>query len=313
MTQDNDGGVDRIWLRDLLATRFNLDELRSLCFDLNISYENLAGDTRPAKARELVAYCERHGRTDDLVAALRQQRSERFADATTSQRGERGPRHARPGATLEGEGSIAQGGSVSLGAGAIYIVGNVEGGQLVSGSNNTVGGQDAQRGGIRVGKIVDSDDVTIGANLQGGSAADAAALTREIMSGGITVDEVTRSNKLTVGLHHIADPASATLDDLRQEVAALREQLAALSAEASLNSEESQDAEEAATDLATAHAELAKAEPHKGRVLRNLKKATEVLTTGAEAAEAGEKVGGTLLKLAPLAALVYQLAQRLLG
>ena len=50
-------------LRDLLARHFNQEELRQLCFDLGIEYEDLRGDTRHAKAQALVAYCHR---TDDL-------------------------------------------------------------------------------------------------------------------------------------------------------------------------------------------------------------------------------------------------------
>src|SRR5690606_37552061 len=45
---------------------YNDEELRDLCFELSIDYENLAGDTRSAKARELVLYARRH----DLTAAL---------------------------------------------------------------------------------------------------------------------------------------------------------------------------------------------------------------------------------------------------
>jgi hypothetical protein len=38
-------------LRDLLDAHFSNDDLRQLCFDLGIDYENLAGDTRTAKAQ----------------------------------------------------------------------------------------------------------------------------------------------------------------------------------------------------------------------------------------------------------------------
>ena len=58
----------------LIAEHFNLGELRGLCFDLDIQYEDLPGDTRNDKARELVANCERHGRLDDLIARCEQLR-----------------------------------------------------------------------------------------------------------------------------------------------------------------------------------------------------------------------------------------------
>lgn len=45
-----------------------------MCFDLNIEFEDLKGESKQAKVREIVAYCERVGRTDDLVVAIRKQR-----------------------------------------------------------------------------------------------------------------------------------------------------------------------------------------------------------------------------------------------
>lgn len=61
--------VDRTKLRQVLADYFNEEELRDLCFELGIDYENLAGSTKSGKARELVAYCERHMRIGELAAA----------------------------------------------------------------------------------------------------------------------------------------------------------------------------------------------------------------------------------------------------
>ena len=59
-------------LRDLLARHFNNDELRRLCFDLTIEYEDLPGDTRIAKAQSLVEYGLRHNRLPDLGTRCRQ-------------------------------------------------------------------------------------------------------------------------------------------------------------------------------------------------------------------------------------------------
>jgi hypothetical protein len=56
-------------LRDILETYFNNSELRDLCFRLDIDYENLPGEGKATKARELILYCERQGRTRDLAEA----------------------------------------------------------------------------------------------------------------------------------------------------------------------------------------------------------------------------------------------------
>lgn len=61
-------------LRNKITTYFNDDEIESLCFDLGIEYENLAGETREAKARELVIYCERTSKVSQLVNRCRELR-----------------------------------------------------------------------------------------------------------------------------------------------------------------------------------------------------------------------------------------------
>jgi hypothetical protein len=61
-------------LRQLLTDLFDDGELRTLCFDLRIEYENLPGLSKADKARELVAYVNRHGRRADLLAICRRLR-----------------------------------------------------------------------------------------------------------------------------------------------------------------------------------------------------------------------------------------------
>ena len=58
-------------LRKVLNEQFSADELRDLCLDLGLDYENIAGETKVAKARELVLYLQRRGELDRLVAAIR--------------------------------------------------------------------------------------------------------------------------------------------------------------------------------------------------------------------------------------------------
>ena len=53
-------------LRDFIDTYFDDNELRDLCFDLNIDYESLPAVGKSAKARELVANFQRHARFPEL-------------------------------------------------------------------------------------------------------------------------------------------------------------------------------------------------------------------------------------------------------
>jgi hypothetical protein len=41
-------------LHALLTEYFNLEELRALCFDLGLDYDELRGEVKSAKARELI-------------------------------------------------------------------------------------------------------------------------------------------------------------------------------------------------------------------------------------------------------------------
>jgi hypothetical protein len=61
-------------IRVALVDRFNLGALRTLSADLNVDLEDIAGDTREAKARELVEYFARRDRLPELVAKIRAER-----------------------------------------------------------------------------------------------------------------------------------------------------------------------------------------------------------------------------------------------
>ena len=65
---------DLIVLQRLLVAHFDLDELKTLCFDVHVDFDELAGETKSAKARELVKHCYRHGLLDKLHEAGQRQR-----------------------------------------------------------------------------------------------------------------------------------------------------------------------------------------------------------------------------------------------
>jgi hypothetical protein len=59
--------VELVKLKDEIRNHFNLGELKELCFNLQIDYEDLPGEGKSDKARELVSYCQRHGLLMSLV------------------------------------------------------------------------------------------------------------------------------------------------------------------------------------------------------------------------------------------------------
>ncbi len=58
---------DLVALRKKIVSNYNLEEIRTLCADIGVDYDNLGGEGKEAKARELVAYLKRRNKLDDLV------------------------------------------------------------------------------------------------------------------------------------------------------------------------------------------------------------------------------------------------------
>ncbi len=59
-------------LDNQLVTYFNKSELRDLCLDLDINYENLPGETIQNKAGAIISFCNRRGRLPQLLDYCRQ-------------------------------------------------------------------------------------------------------------------------------------------------------------------------------------------------------------------------------------------------
>jgi Effector-associated domain 7/Effector-associated domain 8 len=59
---------------EVLVKRFSLDEMRDLCFQLNVDHEEITGETKPAFARGLVTYMDRRTHLPELGDAIRKAR-----------------------------------------------------------------------------------------------------------------------------------------------------------------------------------------------------------------------------------------------
>ncbi len=62
---------DRGALRENLMKVCNQNELRTLTFELGVDLENLSGDNKEDKVRELIRYCERAGKLRTLLVKCR--------------------------------------------------------------------------------------------------------------------------------------------------------------------------------------------------------------------------------------------------
>lgn len=166
--------------------------------------------------------------------------------------------------------------------------------------------------GIHAGHI-EANNVVSGIQIQGGDAQIASSLidlAQAIQRGEIRAEEIKARN-LVSGLQYIADPSQASVEDLRHELIALRIQLE--QAAASQEFPEPADAEDATTSLAMAETELAKPHPNGNRVLRKLDELSQIVTRSAETAEAAGKLSALVIRLAPLAATLWQIAHHLFG
>jgi hypothetical protein len=70
------------WL-DILKDYFDDEEMRTLCFKLNVEYDDLPSHGKEGKARDLCEYLARHRRMPDLEKAIREYRPEIVIDTDT--------------------------------------------------------------------------------------------------------------------------------------------------------------------------------------------------------------------------------------
>ena len=58
-----------------MKLHFNVSEIKDLCLDIGVEYEDVAGgEVRAAWSRELVRYCYRYNRTEELITICKKLR-----------------------------------------------------------------------------------------------------------------------------------------------------------------------------------------------------------------------------------------------
>ena len=168
-----------------------------------------------------------------------------------------------------------------------------------------------ERAGIYA-KRIDATNVVQGTQIQGTAEQpeQLLALARDLRLGRIEAEDIKATSVVT-GLQVVSDPSRATIDELRQEVSQLRADIDELVAGGAFR--DSADAEDLSAAANAAEKELNSEVPSGGRVVRKLAEVSDIINRGAEVTESVEQVGTRLAKLAPVAAVLWQLAQRLLG
>lgn len=64
----------RATFHDQMAASFDLDEIRQICFDLDVRFDELPGKTLTDKARDLYLYMEKRGDLYRLAAVCQSER-----------------------------------------------------------------------------------------------------------------------------------------------------------------------------------------------------------------------------------------------
>ena len=76
--------INKSKLIDLIRNSFDMSELRSLCFELEVIYDDIFGERLIDKARELVLYMERQNRVNELVKGCKKLRPGKDWDSVYS-------------------------------------------------------------------------------------------------------------------------------------------------------------------------------------------------------------------------------------
>lgn len=169
-------------------------------------------------------------------------------------------------------------------------------------------------GGIHAGRI-QADNVVRGTQLLGVDAEQAARLVaqaRDIQCGNITADDIITARNVVDGLQVIGKTGQPpSRDDLRVEIAALRKQLQDAVAAGAIKDPD--DAEDVQKAVQRAEEEVSKPQPAGDRVVKNLEKTSTILSKLSDAVDKVSSVGGSLIKLAPIASALAAVAMHMFG
>lgn len=256
--------VSRTKLRTALNELFSSGELRTLCFDLDIEYENLAGGGKSEKVVSLVRHAERHNLYERLVAYVKNARP--HADL--------GPAKAAP--PIAPVGNVPNQDTMPdlKPVTHVYVSGDYVGGDKVGGDK--VGGD--KTGG---------DKITTG-DISGGTGF---AIGKEASSTVTSGHTITAGGDVNIAGGDI-NPNPQNPAEFEETLKALKLLLEQALAEGEIDQE---DGETAVSDLQDVIEETEKETPRSQRMMRRLEDISEVIGAAA-------KAGTAVLKATPIIA-----------
>lgn len=165
-----------------ITNAFNLNELRTLAYDMGIDYEDLEGSSKTTKALALVQYAQRHNMMGKLIAQVQRTRPNALPPgAAAVQPGSTPPTTAAgdAAATLTPPTIVVQGD---------YVAGDKTGGDKVGGDKITVGNI-TNSTGIAIGRGA-SAQVNINAPQSRDEFAQQLAELKTMLEQAIAAKEV---------------------------------------------------------------------------------------------------------------------------
>lgn len=66
--------INKVELSKLIRQHYDLNEFKNLCFELQVAYDDLPGETLTNRVEALVEYLERRGRVPELLTLVKQER-----------------------------------------------------------------------------------------------------------------------------------------------------------------------------------------------------------------------------------------------
>jgi hypothetical protein len=171
----------------------------------------------------------------------------------------------------------------------------------------------ARTGSVRA-RTIQADNIVTGQQIQGADAEAARellALARQMETGSVeAVQDIIAKNVVT-GLQYLGQGGTApTLQQFRQELAALREQLA--QAVQAGEFAQAYDAQDAQTAVARAIEQSQVPQPAAEKITPHLERAVTIINQAAEAANSVGNFQAAVIKLAPIGTALYRLASLIL-
>jgi len=270
--------VDPNHLRKVLIEYYNAGELRTLCFELSIDYENLGGRGKAEKVAELVLYARRNNRLNEIANYVRQTRP--FVQLKMND--------TPPPLLAEAEGSARTVTHVT------HVHGDMVGGDKIDGDK--VGGDT-----IKVGNISGSSGVAIGRDASAKVKTEPTYnISGPVVGSTIGGGTINAENIAAGDININADPKSK--DEFNEQLQALKALLEQAVASGELKGD---DGETAVSDLQDVLDEIDKATPRAGRIKRRLQDITEVVGAAAKAGTAVIKATPIIAALIKAVGLVF--------